>query len=177
MVMGRRIILVISVIATIGTVVLAADAPPSKYHLSEVTITLGHFQYAYSVKYKDAAVFSGTGQVDYTRDDSGETLERSFRIDQQMFQRLLRDIYDIHFFTLEDSYIARPELDIGDDGAVDAIVSLVNHQWQTQLTISIKEYEKSVHFCTHGIPPVGVKEFAKHLEGIVEEYVPELRRP
>lgn len=178
MIFIERIVRLLLVVIIAPTLAYSAEKrPPSQYHISDVTISLEHSMYAYSTDYSDSAVFHGTGEVQFHRDDSGTKLNRTFQLDRRILQGLVRDLYEINFFDLEDGYTTKPELRIDSDGNVRAMVSIANHQWNTSLTVRIRNYEKRVRFDSHGVPPSDLKAFAERLKKLVEEYVPELREP
>ena len=154
----------------------AGSGPPATYKLADVTIRIERGYHAYTTKYEDSVTLSGTGTCDVKQNDSGTKLKKEFRLDRHIVQALLRELYDLHFFDLKDSYTTRPQLVFDDDGGVETRVSIINHQFETQVTVSIGAFSKSIRFDAHGLPPEELKRFADRVYGLLREYVPEFRQ-
>lgn len=152
---------------------VAAESPPSEYHLDQFSLTLKHWKFGYTTEYWDSIHIGGDGEGNYTETDRDTNRSFSFALSEERARKLVRDLYEIHFFELRDNYTSKPIVEFDENGRVQTMVSSTNHTWNTTVIVTIGSYEKTVRYDSHGVPPEGLERLVGELEDLLKEYIPD----
>lgn len=167
-----RLVLIL-VLMNVVSPICAQEQRPHEYMLGDIQMVIEHSLFAYSTKLYNSTTVKGDGSVLLLHRDGEQESSIEFMLPIEEVKEILRRIYKIRFFELEEWYMGESHLEFGGEGLVNERGRISNHQHQTQITIEIGDYKKSVQFGDKAYAPSELIGFPKYFEEVLKKYMPD----
>jgi len=169
---GSQLFIKISIYLLFTIQLLFCQVRPNEFQITDLTIILNNSYNAYSMTYEDSLIIHGSGESIYKAVDRDKQKSESFQLDNDIIKKIVKRLYETHFFDLKDNYTEKPNIEFRNNEEVVEMFSIRNHEFITTMKVKIMDYSKTVKYDTYGTPPIELKETIDFIEDLIIDYVP-----